>query len=85
MEILEYRKNDDPVKRGYFDILIPEWQDMILENLCYCEKNGKSWINLPSRKKGDNWSPYFHFKDQKMTERLKQKARDKIREYLKHQ
>jgi len=62
VEILNYRKEDS--KDGHvvarFDIQVPEWDGVILRNLCLLRKGNATWITFPKHKVYGDWLPEYY-------------------------
>jgi len=67
IECVSYKHIGKGVIMGYAHIFIPSWE-MDIYNIQLCQKNGKRWINFPSREVTDEsgnikYFPYFRIRN----------------------
>lgn len=86
MQILEFRREDKGHLKGSFDILIPEWGGLIIENISFFQKGESKWINFPSRKVEENgkavWRPIIRFDDKGVMKKFSVAVLDLIEHHL---
>ncbi|MFQ5685064.1 MAG: hypothetical protein ACE5GV_00240 [Candidatus Scalindua sp.] len=86
IKILNFKRVNEKYKKAVFSIQIPEWGNLIL-NFCtlYC-KNGREWINLPSRrgdeKNGEGiYTPYLAL-SREIEDRLKGATKEALKQLI---
>ncbi len=49
IKLLNVKKIDEEFKKAVFSVQIPEWGNLIIHFCTLFNKNGREWINLPTR------------------------------------
>jgi len=67
IECIDYRPINKNTLLGYATINVPKWGDLELYDIAYCQKDGRRWVNFPSKayvKDGETkYSTYYRFKE----------------------
>lgn len=85
MEIKEFKSINKGCLIASFNVIIPEWE-MTIRNVCYMEKEGKSWIQYPSNQytnaQGEKKSYSYIVFGERVGPRLTSAIKEQLKKYL---
>lgn len=64
MKIIKYNPNKNPnsVLQAFFTIQVPQWHNVIIEEMQYFKRGDNRWVAFPAKKyERDGQTKYFHY------------------------
>lgn len=78
MEVINFRPHDKGALKGFFDLKMEGWGNLIIRGMQLFQKGDRSWVNFPSKeieKDGEKqWFALLRFEDKEIDKRFNDQA-----------